>query len=294
VGLIDLDPDQVRSRNDLEGQEFAELCANVAELGVLQPVLTRPGSRPGRYTLIAGEYRFEAARRARLATVPCYIEDAPLDPVTLHLQQLSENLHRQELPHLDLARAFHWLTIPVEQGGGGLRASTLARRLGRSQAFISEHRALLKLSAEEQKALEEGALSFDEARARLRTGKNPDRRATVKTAERESRRTRPGAEGLPANASASTGLDKASPSAPERLGNGHYVYGRYSGVHPESDLTVLVSGPGQEEPTLDSVVKAVERHLHRLKIQLVRQRHRVKHPDPGREAVLWTFADNEG
>jgi ParB family transcriptional regulator, chromosome partitioning protein len=173
--LIDPDPEQVRTYKDLDDEDFAEMCTNVAQYGVLQPLLVRPGNAPGRYTLVAGEFRYEAARRAGHARLPCYIEEAPLDRTTRLLHQLSENLHRKQLSHMDLARTFHLLTLPLQDGGGGLRSCELARRLGKSEAFISEHRALMQLTPEDQQSLEAGILSFEQARMKLRkrsTGHN--------------------------------------------------------------------------------------------------------------------------
>lgn len=258
--LIDPDPDQVRQQNNLNTEDFAEMCANVAEHGVLQPLLLRRAAVPGRYLLIAGEFRLEAARQAGLTSLPCYIEDSPIDMTELRLLQLSENLHRQSLSHLDLARAFHWLTLP-EGEGGGLRAVDLARRLGKSEAFVSEHKKLLLLSAEDQQQMEEGKLSYDQARMKLRLQANRQRgeKIHLTTADWMT-------ESTPTDQMAPTANRSTQPSG-ERLDNGNYVYSRYSGSYPETSLTVTVSGPDPADPELDCVVRAVERHLHFLKIK---------------------------
>jgi ParB/RepB/Spo0J family partition protein len=258
---IDPDPAQVRGHNNLEAEAFAEMCANVAEFGVLQPLLVRPGNHPGRYVLIAGEYRYEAARRAGHTNLPCYIEEAALDQTTLFLHQLSENLHRQALSHMDLARAFYWLTLPVADGGGGLRAAFLARRLSKSEAFISEHRALLHLSLEDQKRLEEGALSFDQARAKVRASK-----------ARKHTEADPAANDPTEGPLASNGTNGHSLKIPSRLDNGQYIYGPYSRGHTGTNLAVLIVGPDKSEPALDAVVRLVERHLHYLKLKLARKK----------------------
>jgi ParB/RepB/Spo0J family partition protein len=250
LDLIDPDPHQVRGHNDLEAEAFNEMCANVGQYGVLQPPLVRPSTTPGRYTLIAGEFRYEAARATGHTTLPCYVEESSLDQTAIVLCQLSENLHRRQLPHLDLARAFHRLTLPRDEGGGGLKAKELARRLGKSEAFISEHRSLLELSAVDQQRLEAGTLSFDQARAKVRGRAAPRRRAGDRSAR---------------------GGTCPTPNALPNLENGRHVYAQYSRIHGDTNLAVLVAGSAQTAPPLECAVRAVERHLHFLKLKLSRE-----------------------
>jgi ParB/RepB/Spo0J family partition protein len=268
--LIDPDPRQVRGHKDLQAEDFTDMCANVARHGVLQPLLVRPGGSPGRYTLIAGEFRYEAARRAGQATLPCYIEEAPLERTDVVLEQLSENLHRKQLSHLDLARAFHWLTLPMGEGAG-LKAKDLARSLGKSEAFISEHRRLLELSHEDQQQLEAGTLSFDRARAKLRTRTVRTSGVGVDRPERGRRTPCPESKACAGETAPSDAGGITAPT-PARLDNGHYVYAQYSGRHAETNLTVLITGADCADPPLHGVVRALERHLHFLKLKQSRER----------------------
>ncbi len=271
VECIDQDPKQVRQVTDLQTDCFAELCSSVNQYGVLQAVLVRPGPASGRYTLIAGERRLEAARKAGRTTIPCQVEETALDQTEVFLRQLSENLHRADLPHLDLARAFDWLTRPKEQGGGGLRARDLARRLAKSDAFISEHKMLLGLSAEDQEKLGAGTLSFEQARAKLRKLRNSSDRTDTQALDQHARpadtmnRPKHGASdprgrGLPADG-----------ALPAHLENGQCVYPQYSRCYPETNLTLLVAGPESPAPALDCIIRAMERHVHYLK--LMKNRH---------------------
>ena len=59
-------PQQPRTRFDDDSLE--ELAASIREVGVLQPVVVRPGERDGSYLLIAGERRLRAAGMAGLST----------------------------------------------------------------------------------------------------------------------------------------------------------------------------------------------------------------------------------
>src|SRR5688500_11918510 len=88
-------------RRHFEEERLASLTASIRELGVLQPVLVRPGKDEGTYELIAGERRWRAAKRAGLQSIPALVkvvgDDASLE------QALVENLHRQDLNPLEEA-----------------------------------------------------------------------------------------------------------------------------------------------------------------------------------------------
>lgn len=270
--LIDPDPHQVRQENDVTSPAFQEMCANVSAYGILQPLLVRPGTIPGRYTLIAGEFRYHAAQAAGLEVLPCQIEETPLSQTELYLRQISENLHRSALAHLDLARAFAWLT-GQDEGAGRLTAKELARRLGKSAAFICEHKMLLQLSEEEQGALENGSLSFDEARQRLRQQSTRRRKMPRATTVAEAplpggtHGEKPGGEQVADQPK----VMETEVERPVSRASGPQCYPSYTGHYPETGLTVQVSGSATAEPELDAVIRVLERHLHFLKLKQRRQ-----------------------
>ena len=74
VSAIGRNPRQPRTR--LDPAELEELAGSIREHGVIQPVIVAQSVHPGRYTLIAGERRLEAARLAGLPTVPALIREA--------------------------------------------------------------------------------------------------------------------------------------------------------------------------------------------------------------------------
>jgi ParB family chromosome partitioning protein len=60
---------------DFDDEQMAELAASIKEHGILQPlILTR--AEAGRYTLIAGERRWQAAILAGLERVPASVREA--------------------------------------------------------------------------------------------------------------------------------------------------------------------------------------------------------------------------
>ncbi|MFJ6651099.1 ParB/RepB/Spo0J family partition protein [Streptomyces sp. NPDC091290] len=97
------------------------------------------------YVVIDGSSRLAAAREAGLATVKVMVSDEQGTTRDELLESaLVANIHRQDLEELDEARALERL-LDIH---GSQRA--LAKRLHRSQGWISQRLALLKLSPELQ------------------------------------------------------------------------------------------------------------------------------------------------
>jgi ParB family chromosome partitioning protein len=162
VSAIEPNPNQPRAHFDEES--LADLAASIRGLGVLQPVLVRPGE-DGRYCLIAGERRWRAARRAGLATIPALVRDT--DEIGAIEQALVENLHRQDLTALEEASAYQQLIEDFH-----LTHEDVAQRVGKSRAAVSNTLRLLQLPPTIQHLLADGRLSAGHARALLGT---PDR-----------------------------------------------------------------------------------------------------------------------
>ena len=97
--IIDIKPDPDQPRKYMDPQALDELAASIKQLGVLQPVLFRPGDS-GYVLLVAGERRFAAAKKAGLLSIPgLYVDSSPAEIA------LVENLQRQDLTVIEEAEA---------------------------------------------------------------------------------------------------------------------------------------------------------------------------------------------
>ena len=99
-------------------------------------LLVRP--LDGGYQIVSGHHRLEAAKRAQLDTVPCWVR--PLDDETAFLQLALSNAQGELTP---LEIGLHALqAVPPEKGGRGKKGglSEYAERLGRSRQYICELR----------------------------------------------------------------------------------------------------------------------------------------------------------
>jgi len=165
---LEADPNGVREEpGNVDG-----LAATISEHGLLQPLGVVDAGQ-GRYRVVYGNRRREAAVQLGLERVPCIILDAD-DPHTL-IQQLTENVQRQDLNDLEKARAFARLREQFitgqPQSEGELDEAT-ARAVGLSARTVRRYLGLLDLPEEVLTLLRVGDLSVTQAQ-HLRRIPNP-------------------------------------------------------------------------------------------------------------------------
>ncbi len=146
-------------RQSFQESELDELAASIREHGVIQPLIVSPASN-GIYTLIAGERRWQAARRAGLRTVPVVIRSAS-DQQLLELA-LIENVQRADLNAIEEAEAFQHLVKEF-----GLSHEKVAASVGKSRVAVTNTIRLLDASSAVKQALVDGKISEGHARALL-------------------------------------------------------------------------------------------------------------------------------
>ena len=157
IDSIQRNPRQPREKFDLE--ELENLAVSIREHGVIQPLIVAPGKNEI-YTLIAGERRLQAARKAGLKTVPVVIRHAT-DQQFLELA-LIENVQRADLNAIEEAEAYQHLAKEFK-----LSHETIASRVGKSRAAVTNTLRLLEASAPVKQALVDGRITEGHARAML-------------------------------------------------------------------------------------------------------------------------------
>jgi ParB family transcriptional regulator, chromosome partitioning protein len=146
-------------RQSFKESELLELAASIREHGIIQPLIVAP-AMGGTYTLIAGERRLQAARRAGLTKVPVVIRSAS-DQQLLELA-LIENVQRADLNPIEEAQAFQHLAKEF-----GLSHDAIATRVAKSRVAVTNTLRLLDASAAVKQALVDSKISEGHARALL-------------------------------------------------------------------------------------------------------------------------------
>ena len=159
--LEEISPNPQQPRVRFDDDALGELAASIREVGVLQPVVVRPGDTEGTYFLIAGERRLRAAGMAGLATIPAVIREPESDERHL-TEALIENVQRKDLSPLEEAAAYRNLMEDF-----GMTHEQVAGRVGKSRSAVTNTIRLLQLPAAIQGMLEREELSAGHARALL-------------------------------------------------------------------------------------------------------------------------------
>jgi ParB family chromosome partitioning protein len=159
--LDDISPSPQQPRARFDDDALEGLAASIREVGMLQPVVVRPGERGGSYILIAGERRLRAAGLAGLATIPAVIRTEESDERYL-TEALIENVQRKDLSPLEEAAAYRNLLEDF-----GMTHEKVASSVGKSRSSVTNMIRLLQLPAPIQGMLEREELSAGHARALL-------------------------------------------------------------------------------------------------------------------------------
>jgi ParB family chromosome partitioning protein len=161
VAVSAISPNRFQPRSTFADESIETLAASIKEMGVLQPLIVRPGEAAGSFELIAGERRLRAAARAGLESVPVLVQDDANDRSSLE-QAVVENLHRVDLNPLEEAAAYQQLIDEFD-----MTHDQVATRVGKSRATVTNTLRLLHLSEPAQLALANGTISAGHARALL-------------------------------------------------------------------------------------------------------------------------------
>ena len=155
IPVGDIDPNRNQPRKKFDDDALLALADSIRHSGVLSPILVaRDGSR---YTIIAGERRWRAARLANLDSIPAIVRE--WDDVKRQEAALIENIQRENLNAIEEAQGINTLMTEC-----ALTQEAVAERLGRSRSAVANLLRLLNLPKKIQSAVVDGSLSAGHAR----------------------------------------------------------------------------------------------------------------------------------
>lgn len=160
IELIDI-VQNVRDEPTIES--VSGLRESMKKRGVLQAVRVR---REGeRFPLVSGHRRVLAARQEGLGTIPAIIVSQELDEPEIVLEQLTENLQREDLSDLEKARG-----IELLMDAKSWTAAQVAGELGLSESQVCNWRSLLELPKAVQDIVGRGDIAVSTAVEIARAG----------------------------------------------------------------------------------------------------------------------------
>ncbi len=146
LSLLDEDPSQPRT--EFDPFTLQELANTIRLRGVKTPISVHPNpEKEGRFIINHGARRFRASMLAMKKTIPAFI-----DTDYSKVDQVIENLQREALTAREIANFVGY------QYSKGIKHSEIAKMIGKSTAFISNHYALLNLPSTIASLFNEGKI----------------------------------------------------------------------------------------------------------------------------------------
>ena len=159
VRLSRIEPNRAQPRKSFGEEALNALAESIRQNGVITPVALRKTGED-RYTIIAGERRWRAAKLAGLTEIPAVVLDA--DEEKAAVMALAENLQREDLNPVEEAEGIRALVVNFS-----LTQEECAERVGRSRPAVTNALRLLTLEEEILDLLRKGSLSGGHGRALL-------------------------------------------------------------------------------------------------------------------------------
>ncbi len=166
VNVNDIDPNASQPRKHFDNEKLEELSQSISTYGIVQPIIVQKNGL--RYTIIAGERRYRAARLAGLKDVPVVIKE--YSEAELMEVSLVENLQREDLNPIEEAQAMRMLMDEYK-----LTQDELSTRLGKSRSAVANTLRLLSLPESVRSMVIAGDLSSGHARCLVALDRDEDK-----------------------------------------------------------------------------------------------------------------------
>lgn len=145
--------DKILARIKIDDEFVNELKESMKEIGLLTPIIVRP-AKDGKYEIIDGLHRYAATKKLGWKDIEANIVN--LNDVDALVYSITNNIQRKQMDPIDEAQAILKLI-----NNYGLSETDVAKKLGKSTAWVSQRIAVaLKLPDEVKKLLEDGKISL--------------------------------------------------------------------------------------------------------------------------------------
>ena len=168
-------------RKYFDEEKIIMLAESLKEHGMIQPIIVQKDEED--YSIIAGERRWRAAKKANLKEVPVIVMNIT-ESAVLEIS-LIENIQRQDLNPIEEANAYKRLISDFK-----LTQEELAKKIGKSRTSITNTMRLINLDERVQEFLIEEILSEGHGRAILALENKEDQYAVAQKVVDESHSVR--------------------------------------------------------------------------------------------------------
>lgn len=156
MDVDNIEANPLQPRGLISPDSLQDLIASIREHGVIEPLVV--AKTPAGYQIIAGERRWRASKLAGMTTVPVVIKETTARGMLE--MAIVENVQREDLNPIERAQAFQRL---IEEFG--LPLGEIAKRIGKSESYVSNTMRLMALPDAIKDGLISGAITEGHARA---------------------------------------------------------------------------------------------------------------------------------
>lgn len=159
LNITRVEPNANQPRKTFDNEKLEILADSIRQHGLIQPIIVTKNENDT-YTIVAGERRWRAAKKAGLTKISAVIKEYSSQTVTE--VALIENLQREDLNPIEEALGYRDLINTYN-----LTQEQISQRIGKSRSAIANSMRLLSLEPELQKYVISGEISEGHARAAL-------------------------------------------------------------------------------------------------------------------------------
>jgi ParB family transcriptional regulator, chromosome partitioning protein len=139
ISVSSIVPSKFQPRKYFDEEKLKDLSNSIKERGILQPIIVRKSKNfSDKYEIIAGERRWQAAKKAQLEEVPVIITN--LDDLKSLEFAIVENVQRDDLNPLEEAQGYQRLIDEFSYDH-----EKVSKIIGKSRSYITNSLRLLSL-----------------------------------------------------------------------------------------------------------------------------------------------------
>lgn len=157
--LTEIEPNKKQPRKDFDIEKINILADSIKEHGLIQPIVVME-QKSGRYTIVAGERRWRAAKQAGLSEVPVVVRSYSAEEAAEIA--LIENLQREDLNPVEEALGYKSLIDDFK-----MTQEEVSKKIGKSRSAVANTIRLLALDEKTLDYLKYGEITGGHARAIL-------------------------------------------------------------------------------------------------------------------------------
>ena len=148
ISISSIIKNKFQPRRNFEKEALEELTKSIKERGIIQPIIVRKSKQEnGKFEIVAGERRWQAAQNAGLHEVP--IVEIDIDDLKSLEFAIVENVQRSDLNPIEEAMGYQRLIDEFNYD-----QEKVSKFIGKSRSHIANFLRLLSLPIETQKLIE--------------------------------------------------------------------------------------------------------------------------------------------